>query len=128
MKKPPDAWQQWKQFADDDLATAELLLREGGIPAHVAFHAQQCVEKVMKAVITAKGADIPRSHDLTRLLRLALGKGEDSAALVHDMGWLSQFAVDARYPGPAPVTTKSDGERSLAIARDTLAVCSEYLK
>lgn len=126
MKRPPDAWHQWKQFADD--ATAELLLREGGNPAHVAFHAQQCVEKIMKAVIAAKDADTPRSHDLTRLLRLALGKCEDSAVLVHDMGWLSQFAVDARYPGPAPVTTEADAQRALAIARDALTMCSEYLE
>jgi HEPN domain-containing protein len=33
----------------------------------VCFHAQQCVEKLMKAAVIAKGEIPPRMHDLTVL-------------------------------------------------------------
>ncbi|MQM31684.1 MAG: hypothetical protein CRU78_14645 [Candidatus Accumulibacter phosphatis] len=40
--------------------------------AATCFHAQQSVEKALKAVLTARGATFPRTHNLERA-RLARG-------------------------------------------------------
>ena len=39
--------------------------RQGKDQAEIAcFHAQQCVEKYMKAMLAVSGLPIPRTHDL----------------------------------------------------------------
>jgi len=41
----------------------------------VGFHYQQAVEKLLKALLAARDADFPRTHDLVWLLRLARAEG-----------------------------------------------------
>ena len=41
----------WLKSARSDLLTMEALLGRAELTAVVAFHAQQCVEKVLKAII-----------------------------------------------------------------------------
>ncbi len=41
----------WLKSARSDLLTMEALLGRDELTAVVAFHAQQCVEKVLKAII-----------------------------------------------------------------------------
>lgn len=62
----------WLGFANEDRIACERLLDTGGIEGVVAFHAQQVVEKSLKAVIVAAGSQPPRVHDLTRLLAKSL--------------------------------------------------------
>jgi HEPN domain-containing protein len=41
----------------------------------VGFHAQQTVEKALKAVLELRGVDYPYTHDLARLFELLDGSG-----------------------------------------------------
>jgi HEPN domain-containing protein len=51
--------------AASDLAAAQSLARDAGQADDVVgFHAQQAVEKSLKAVVAARGREIPRSHEL----------------------------------------------------------------
>jgi HEPN domain-containing protein len=51
--------------AEDDLRTAEILLREPLSPRWpIGFHLQQAAEKAFKALIAAGGVDPPRTHSL----------------------------------------------------------------
>jgi HEPN domain-containing protein len=43
---------RWLEFAEVDLKAARSLLDEGSLSSVVCFHAQQCVEKSLKALIT----------------------------------------------------------------------------
>jgi HEPN domain-containing protein len=65
---------EWIQKAEGDFASTQRELRARKFPNYDAacFHAQQCVEKYLKARL--QEADIPfgKSHDLTLLLDLAL--------------------------------------------------------
>ncbi len=60
------------------------------------FHAQQAIEKSLKAWLTICGVDYPHTHDLSRLLSLLETQGIDM-----DRYWpvveLTLFAVQARY-------------------------------
>lgn len=58
--------------ASSDLAAARALAADADQQDDVVgFHAQQTVEKSIKAVLALKGSDIPRTHDLVLLARLA---------------------------------------------------------
>jgi len=60
------------------------------------FHAQQAIEKTMKALICQQGQIYPLTHDLSRLMSLLVGLGVD----MDRYGLLDQytvFAVEARY-------------------------------
>ena len=88
----------WRQHAADDLRSAEVLLG-AKIYSMVCFHAQQAVEKSLKAMLAASGQPIPRIHNLMRLRRLvedAMGSalGVDEEALM----FLNDVYLDSRYP------------------------------
>lgn len=63
---------EWLLKADNDLTNASHTLKLGAsCPTDtVCFHAQQCVEKYLKAVLVLEGIDFPKTHDLETLLSL----------------------------------------------------------
>ncbi|MBE2259841.1 MAG: HEPN domain-containing protein [Candidatus Accumulibacter sp.] len=61
------------------------------------FHAQQSVEKALKAVLTARRASFPRTHNLEELGLLVADTGIDLPAPSEDLRRLTPFAVDFRY-------------------------------
>jgi len=62
----------WAQKAENDLKVALLVFRaaEEGPTEAIAFHAQQCVEKYLKALLCWKGIDFPKTHDVGQLILL----------------------------------------------------------
>jgi HEPN domain-containing protein len=61
----------WIRIAEDDFKTAEsLLLMDDPAFGIICFHAQQCAEKYLKALLVWLQIDIPKTHDLTLLARL----------------------------------------------------------
>jgi HEPN domain-containing protein len=60
--------------AENDLKKAAYTLRmEDDCPTDtVCFHAQQCIEKYLKALLVLKGADFPGTHNIGELTALAL--------------------------------------------------------
>lgn len=61
---------EWVAKAENDLKTAAHTLKLGkDCPTDtVCFHAQQCVEKYLKALLVWKGIDFPKTHDLEKLI------------------------------------------------------------
>jgi len=65
----------------------------------VGFHAQQAVEKALKAVLAAGGTEVPYTHDVSFMLDAA---GVYEVAIpreVADAEWLTPWAVAMRYGG-----------------------------
>lgn len=55
----------WLEKADSDLLCIENNIAASRVPWDaVVFHAQQAGEKVLKALLVAAGATVPRTHDL----------------------------------------------------------------
>jgi len=79
----------------------------------VCFHAQQAVEKYLKALLQQEEIPISRTHDLTQLLRLLLPLHSDFEALLTDMEWLTTFAVEIRYPGESAL--EADAKQAVSI-------------
>lgn len=109
---------QWVEKAEHDLRNAEhtLTLAKDCPYDTVCFHAHQCVEKYLKASLTAFDSNFSRTHDLTELhamLPRAIGAGVDISGLAE----LNPYAVRARYPGPWEPQTRDDARRAVEIAR-----------
>jgi len=76
----------------------EAALRATGNPdAVLGFHAQQAVEKLMKALISAHSAPFELTHNLMRLDTALHNLGERLPATPIALPELSDFAVDYRY-------------------------------
>jgi HEPN domain-containing protein len=84
------------------MAEKDLMALEGMGDASIfadeifGFHAQQAVEKTLKAWISAQGLEYPLTHNLARLLAIL----EDESAQVENFWELNEytaFAVEFRY-------------------------------
>ncbi len=61
------------------------------------FHAQQAVEKCLKAVLAYSGEPIPKTHDLEDLADPARASAPDLDVDVGELADITPFAVDPRY-------------------------------
>lgn len=66
------------------------------VDAIFGFHAQQAVEKSLKAWLAALKVEFPLTHDLIRLLDLIEAEGEDVENFLA-LARFTIFAVQARY-------------------------------
>ena len=67
------AVQQWLARAQADWKTVEVLAEHAGGPREsIAYHCQQYVEKLLKAFLTMHSVEAPRTHDIRRLVQLAV--------------------------------------------------------
>jgi len=84
-----------------DYLTAERELHPTGTPNFdaVCFHAEQCAEKLMKALLIHMGVTPPRSHDLAVLDSLLTPVCKDWSWPTDELRHLTRAAVDFRYPG-----------------------------
>ena len=61
------------------------------------FHAQQAVEKLLKALITARGERHPFTHDLGKLVLQLERLGEAISIVPPGWDFLTEYAMHVRY-------------------------------
>ena len=100
---------EWLAKAEGDYATAERELRVIDRPNYdaVCFHAQQTVEKYLKAFLQENGTVIPKTHSLIELLELCLPIDIELEKLRPDLIRLGRYAVRFRYPGETAEKTEA---------------------
>jgi len=78
---------------------ALVALRElvGIADSVIGFHAQQAVEKALKAAIVNTGGELHRTHDLRFLVQQARGLTIVLPEEVAGAHWLTPWAVELRY-------------------------------
>ena len=132
--KPPDEVRldlvrQWIAKAEQDLAAAEVLLKsETGLHAVVAFHAQQTVEKFLKAILVRHQIYFPKTHDIGRILDLVASREPATALALQDSAQLTPFGADVRYPGDVPEVLLGEEIRAVEIAREVRTTVLDVLK
>jgi len=121
MRPPEDAkhqlLQQWLEKAEGDWRVSHRLL--GDSEPHteaIAFHAQQAVEKYLKALLTWRQVEFPKTHDIKRLLGLVGSCDLALAECLTDAAELTTYAVEYRYPGENPPVTMNDATQAVVIA------------
>jgi len=102
---------EWVDKAEADYAAALLLRKSRKKHARdiVCFHLQQCVEKYLKARLEEGGMAYPRTHDLERLLDLALPSEPLWSTLRPALVAITTCAVEIRYPGRSVTTLEANG-------------------
>jgi len=83
--------------AQSDLVSGEDILAAGHVVDSVCFHAQQAVEKSLKALLALSETEYPRTHDLRKLLDLVVPLFGPVGPAEEEVIQLSVFAVDIRY-------------------------------
>lgn len=111
---------EWLAHARSDLAFARLGLNQDILPEQLCFHAQQAVEKALKAVLLHAGVDFPFTHDLEALLDTLSSAGIEVPDELQDVGLLTPYAVETRYPG-------FWGEIGAADVRDAIGLADRVL-
>ena len=114
--------QAWLKRARSDLQLGKAaLITPGVLPEDACFHAQQCAEKALKALLLLRQISYPRTHSIEVLLDILKLKGEHVPENVDETFILTEYAVQTRYPGEwEPVTQKEAGE-ALGLARLVLS-------
>ena len=93
------AVKQWLEKASNDLRTAETMLSVNPpVTDTSCYHAQQCVEKALKACLTWAGKHVERTHNLPRLIELCDTDFPGISQWVDAAVELTDYATETRYP------------------------------
>jgi len=89
---------KWVDFANMDLKLAILAMNDG-IYVYSAYHAQQSVEKFLKAILIENGKFHTRTHDIKFLINLCKEIDEEFKKLSEiEADKLTFYATKTRYP------------------------------
>lgn len=102
----------WIRKAVEDEEAARVLLREGP-PAPACFHAQQMIEKLLKALAIQRTHELPKIHDLVSLASLV---NTELTAVKADIQLLNRYYVEPRYPGDFPEFSRTECAEALRAA------------
>ncbi len=117
MRPEPDRLSnvvKWVEYADQDLQLAKhaLGMMEPCPYRLVAYHAQQCGEKYLKAFLVWRGVDFPRTHNISTLLELCDPQTGWLTTLI-DAERLTPYAVLARYPGEDEPVKRDEAHQAI---------------
>ena len=122
MNMPSDVTQAWMQHARSDLQLGRVALRARDVlPEGACFHAQQCAEKALKALLLHQEVPFPRTHSIEVLLDLLKAGGVGIPNGVDEAFALSEYAIQTRYPGEWEPVTKAEARRAIEQAGLVLA-------
>lgn len=128
--KPPELVKrefvaQWLEKARQDLDACQHLVSGGDAFVYgAAFHAQQSVEKHLKAVLVWRQVEFPKTHDIAQLLALVTLHDPELVDAVGQADELTPYGVEYRYPGDYPDVNLGDAKHALQIAE---MVCDKVL-
>ena len=109
---------EWIVKAENDLIAAAQILKLGkAAPLDtVCFHAQQCVEKYLKAILVYRSIPFPKSHIIRVLMALVPRRLRPAL----DEDWqdrLTRYAGPTRYPGSGVIISLTAARKAVALAR-----------
>jgi HEPN domain-containing protein len=108
---------EWLAKADEDLASARVLIASGHI-ANALFFCQQAAEKSLKAFLTWHERTFRRTHDLEELGEVCRSIDKTLDPLLEQADQLSDYAWKLRYPGPIYTPDLDEAQTMLGIASD----------
>lgn len=122
-----EASREWISRARSDLTLARGK-RKGIYLEDLCFHAQQAAEKAIKALLIRHGVRFPYIHDLAALLTLVEKATGRLPKFIRQAEWLSQFAVEARYPGTAAPVQEREYREAVKLATEVVRWAEKQLK
>lgn len=89
---------EWLKLANDDLSLIEQIINEEHLTHLAAFHAQQSIEKCLKAIIEENELELEKIHNLQKLLNIIKSKIHLTID-IEIFKTLDRLYISARYPG-----------------------------
>ena len=129
MNKEQDEYlRNWLFRAKEDIAVIDSLFKSDPVlyASTICFHAQQAVEKFLKAFLVYNNIDFPRTHDIDFLLLECQKIDKKSFDL--DLGSLSEFGVSIRYPDDFYIPDKEETLQYRDIAHKTQEIVERKIK
>jgi len=94
----PTEMEKLLRLAERDLIAFRILRDASEVdPSLALFHAQQCVEKCLKAVLVSRGKTIAKIHDLSTLARSVVQSGVQLPVAKAELDRLTPYAATMRY-------------------------------
>lgn len=116
------------ELAEKDAEATELLA--AGSNRNAAYHLQQAVEKLLKAVLIARQIETTAEHRLEPLLD-QLASGDPWLARLTPFAHYSAYATSFRYPTPGGRIPKEPDARTVradnAVVRSLLEIAKREL-
>ena len=109
---------EWIQKAEGDFVSASREYRARKFPNYDAagFHAQQCIEKYLKALLQKHDIGFEKMHNLNSLQELCAAFFPELELYRESLSFLTQFAVVFRYPGES--ANREQARRAVKIMRE----------
>ena len=109
-------------MAEIALVSPEILFEDA------CFHAQQCVEKALKGLLSHLNISFPRTHVIEVLLDLLSTSGIEIPTDIDEAFTLTQYATQTRYPCKWEAIDREETERAILIADKVLKWVEELLE
>ena len=106
--------------AQDEAVVARLLHDITFDDEIIGFHAQQAVEKALKAWLAHLGIKYPKIHDLEALVELLSAHGQTLPNELADLDRLTPFATIYKYE-ELPISTPFDRAEALKLVQNVRA-------
>lgn len=116
----PGSPEDWLRHARSDLALAQQRQVPEVLLTALCFHAQQAVEKSLKAVLVQHGVAFPYTHDLARLITLVKSARLPWPEALEAAAALTVYAAGSRYPGLGGEITDEEYSQAIALAKGVL--------
>ena len=91
-----DTTKDWLSAAQDDIKSMRLLMQNPELTNIIAFHAQQAIEKSLKALMEEFDVEFIKTHNLKTLLAAT---NTNIIIEIRVLTELDQLYLDSRYPG-----------------------------
>ena len=123
-----DYLKNWLFRANEDILVIENLFKSEPelFASSICFHAQQAVEKFLKAFLVYHNIDFPKTHDLDYLLLEC--KIINDKIFDIDLGSLTDFGVSLRYPDDFYLPDKDETFIYRDISLKVKGIVESYIK
>ncbi|NLF31149.1 MAG: HEPN domain-containing protein [Planctomycetes bacterium] len=108
-------------------AAGQLLNTEEPLSDVVGFHAQQAVEKLLKALLVYHGVEFEKVHTIRYLMDLCVKYAGELELLREHAEPLTRYAVQERYPLPGSEVTIEEAVSAVEAAHRIREVVFRHL-
>jgi len=108
--------EEWLRRARSNLAIARGPVSDDIYWEDLCFEAQQAAEKALKAVLIFRNIPFRFVHDLAEHLTLLEKNAITLPDAVRSAAILTDYSVEARYPGPFEPATEEEFREALRLA------------
>ncbi|RJP31349.1 MAG: HEPN domain-containing protein [Candidatus Omnitrophota bacterium] len=109
--------QRWLKYAESDLELAGFNRHPKVLFETLCFHAQQAVEKSIKAVLVYHQIHFPYTHNIGFLINALKEAGIHWPEELENCVILTKYATLARYPSDMTPVTQVQYKESISIAK-----------